>query len=90
MVKLRKMEATVREYALIDFSQVKELIPKAKNFGDPFLETERLNLEKNTSLGLGKIFVAALKGQVIGHISLGKRALRARERSLSRVHNVFD
>ena len=73
MVKLRKREVTIREYAPIDFSQVKKLILKAKNFGEPFLETELLNIKKNTSLGLGKIFVATSKGQVIGYISLGRR-----------------
>ena len=74
MVKLRKTEVTIREYAPIDFSQVKELVLKAKNFGEPFLETELLNIKKNTSLGLGKIFVVTSKGQVIGYISLGRKA----------------
>ena len=63
MVKLRKTEVTINEYAPIDFSQVKELILKPKNFGTPFFGTELLNIKKNTSLGLGKIFVATSKGK---------------------------
>jgi len=67
------MEVSIREYSSSDFSQVKELILEAENFGEPFLETEMLNIKKNTSLGLGKVFVASLEGQVIGYISLGRR-----------------
>jgi len=64
---------TIREYASSDLSQVKKLILKAENFGEPFLKNELLNIKKNTSLGLGKVFVATLKSQVIGYISLGRR-----------------
>ncbi len=67
------MEVSIREYSSSDFSQVKELILDAENFGEPFLENEMLNIKKNTSLGLGKVFVATLKERVIGYISLGRR-----------------
>jgi len=67
------LEVTLREYESNDLSQVKELILEAENFGEPFLETELLNIKKNTSLGLGKVFVAILKNRVIGYISLGRR-----------------
>jgi len=67
------LEVAIREYASTDFSRVKELILKAENFGESFLETELLNIKKNTSLGLGKVFVATLKDEVIGYISLGRR-----------------
>ena len=67
------MELSIREYSPSDLSQVRELILNAENFGEPFLETEMLNIKKNTSLGLGKVFVATFKGRVIGYISLGKR-----------------
>jgi len=67
------MDVSIREYSSADISQVKELILEAENFGEPFLENELLNIKKNTSLGLGKVFVATLKGQVIGYISLGRR-----------------
>jgi streptothricin acetyltransferase len=67
------MKVLIREYASSDFSQVKKLILDAENFGEPFLETEILNIKKNTSLGLGKIFVATIRNQVIGYISLGRR-----------------
>jgi len=63
----------IREYASSDFSQAKKLILDAENFGEPFLEIEMLNIKKNTSLGLGKIFVAAIRDQVVGYISLGRR-----------------
>ena len=63
----------IREYTSPDFPQVKKLILGAENFGEPFLETEILNIKKKTSLGLGKIFVAAIRDQVVGYISLGRR-----------------
>ena len=67
------LEAVIREYASTDFPRVRELILKAENFGESFLEAELLNIKKNTSLGLGKVFAATLKTQVIGYISLGRR-----------------
>jgi len=67
------MEFSIREYSPSDLSQVRELILNAENFGEPFLEIEMLNIKKNTSLGLGKVFVATLKRGVIGYISLGRR-----------------
>jgi GNAT superfamily N-acetyltransferase len=67
------MELTIREYTATDLSRIKELVLKAENFGKPFLETELMNIKKNTSPGLGNIFVATLKDQVIGYISLGRR-----------------
>ena len=67
------MEVLIREYTSSDFSQVKKLILDAENFGEPFLETEMLNIKKNASLGLGKIFVATIRDQVVGYISLGRR-----------------
>ena len=67
------MEVSIREYSSSDFSEVKKLILDAENFGEPFLETEILNIKKNTSLDLGKIFVATIGDQVIGYISLGRR-----------------
>lgn len=66
-------EVSIREYTPVDLPTVKELILKAKNFGKPFLETELLNIKKNTSIGLGIVFVAVMKGQVIGYISLCRR-----------------
>jgi GNAT superfamily N-acetyltransferase len=70
---LKLTELVIREYSSSDFSQVKKLILDAENFGEPFLENETLNIKKNTSPGLGKVFVATLEGQIIGYISLGKR-----------------
>ncbi len=67
------MTVLIREYASSDFPQVKKLILDAENFGEPFLETEILNIKKNTTSGLGKIFVATIGGQVVGYISLGRR-----------------
>ena len=67
------MELVIREYSSSDFPQIKKLILDAENFGEPFLENETLNIKKNSSLGFGKVFVAILKDQMIGYISLGKR-----------------
>jgi len=67
------VKVLIREYTSSDFPQVKKLILDAENFGEAFLETEMLNIKKNTSLGLGKIFVAAIRDQVVGYISLGRR-----------------
>jgi len=72
MVKV-EMEVTIKEYLTTDLPQVKKLVLEAENFGDPFLETELLHLKKNTSLGLGKVFVATLKRKVVGYISLGRK-----------------
>ena len=71
MADLNCLKINIREYAPADLSQVKELVLNAENFGEPFLEVELLNLKKNTSLGLGKIFVAAIDERVIGYVSLG-------------------
>lgn len=57
-----------REYAYSDSSQVKKLILDAENFGEPFLETEILNIKKNTTPSLGKNFVATLRDQIIDYI----------------------
>ncbi len=73
MEQVMNLVVTIREYASTDISRVKELILKAENFGEPFLETELLNIKKNTQLGLGKVFVAVLESQVIGYISLSRR-----------------
>ena len=67
------MKASIREYSYSDLAQVRDLILNAENFGKPFLENEMLNIQKNTSIGLGKVFVAVLKGEVVGYISLGIR-----------------
>ena len=67
------MKVLIREYTSSDFLHVKKLILDAENFGEPFLETEILNIKKNTSPGLGKILVAATGNQIVGYISLGRR-----------------
>jgi ribosomal protein S18 acetylase RimI-like enzyme len=67
------MKVLIKEYASSDFPQVKKLILDAENFGEPFLETEILNIKKNTIPGLGKIFAATISGQIVGYISLGRR-----------------
>ncbi len=67
------MKASIREYSPSDLAQVRDLILNAENFGKPFLENEMLNIKKNTSIGLGKVFVAVLEGEVVGYISLGKK-----------------
>ena len=67
------MKVSIREYSESDFPQLKKLILEAENFGDPFLENEVLNIKKNTTSGLGKVFVAAVGNQVVGFISLGRR-----------------
>jgi len=58
------MKVLIREYNSSDFPQVKKLILDAENFGEPFLETEILNIKKNTTLGLGKVFVATVSDQI--------------------------
>lgn len=73
MANLIESEVSIREYESADFAQVKELILKAENFGEPFLETELLNIKKNTSPDFGRIFVATWRSRVIGCISLGRR-----------------
>ena len=60
------IELEIREYASSDQPQVRRLILEADNFGEPFLETEILNIKKNTIPGLGQIFVASLRDRVVG------------------------
>ncbi len=67
------MKSSIREYLPADFDAVRTLIRGAENFGEPFLDTELLNIKKNTTQGLGKIFVATLEGEIVGFISLGRR-----------------
>lgn len=67
------MKVTIREYLPKDLTAVKALILEAENFGEPFLESELLHIKKNTSLGLGKVFVATLKDRIVGYVSLGRR-----------------
>jgi ribosomal protein S18 acetylase RimI-like enzyme len=67
------MKVTIREYLPKDLTAVKALILEAENFGEPFLESELLHINKNTSLGLGKVFVATLKNRIVGYVSLGRR-----------------
>jgi streptothricin acetyltransferase len=67
------MKVLIREYTSSDLPQVKKLILDAENFGEPFLENEILNIKKNTTLGLGKVFVATTRGRIIGYVSLGRR-----------------
>jgi streptothricin acetyltransferase len=67
------MKVLIREYTSSDLPQVKKLILDAENFGEPFLENEILNIKKNTTLGLGKVFVATTRSLIVGYISLGRR-----------------
>jgi GNAT superfamily N-acetyltransferase len=67
------MTIAIRDYRPSDVDEVRTLVLEAENFGEPFLETELLNIKKNTTAGLGKIFVATLEGEVVGFISLGRR-----------------
>jgi GNAT superfamily N-acetyltransferase len=67
------MTIAIRDYRPSDVNEVRTLVLEAENFGEPFLETELLNIKKNTTAGLGKIFVATLEGEVVGFISLGRR-----------------
>jgi GNAT superfamily N-acetyltransferase len=78
----------IREYSSADLSQIKKLILEAENFGDPFLETEILNIKKNVELGLGQVFVAVQGDNIIGYISLGRRvfALMIDSIIVGRVH----
>jgi ribosomal protein S18 acetylase RimI-like enzyme len=66
------MTIVIRDYQPADVDEVRTLVLDADNFGQPFLETELLNIKKNTTAGLGKIFVATLKGEIVGFISLGR------------------
>jgi GNAT superfamily N-acetyltransferase len=73
MSRLQLKKALIRHYSPSDFPQVKELILEAENFGEPFLSSEVMNIKKNTTLGLGAVFVAVLNNQIIGYLSLGQR-----------------
>jgi GNAT superfamily N-acetyltransferase len=67
------MKISIRVYSASDLPHLEKLILLAKNFGEPFLENEMLNIKKNTTPGLGKIFVATVGEKVVGFISVGRR-----------------
>jgi GNAT superfamily N-acetyltransferase len=73
MAGLKNAESITREYSVADLARLREMMLKAENFGEPFLETELLHLKKNTELSLSRPFVAVVEDQVVGFTSLGRR-----------------
>ena len=67
-----KGELKIREYKEEDFPVLRPLIIEAENFGEPFMESEMLNIKRDSITDFGHIYVAALGNVVVGYITLRK------------------
>ena len=61
---------TIRNYTEADLPALRKIILEAENFGEPFLESELLNLKKDSIPDFGIVFVAIIKNKVVGYITL--------------------
>ncbi len=60
----------IREFEKDDITTLRDLILDAENFGDPFLNSEMLNIRRDSISDFGRVFIATLKGEVVGYITL--------------------
>jgi GNAT superfamily N-acetyltransferase len=60
----------IREFEEGDLPALRCLILDAENFGEPFLEPEMLNIERDGVPEFGRVYVAAVDGEVVGYITL--------------------
>ena len=67
-----KGELKIREYKEEDLPVLRPLIIEAKNFGEPFMESETLNIKRDSISDFGHVYVAALGNVVVGYITLRK------------------
>ncbi len=67
-----KGELNIREYREEDLPALQSLIIKAENFGDPFMDSEMLNIDRDSIPDFGRVYVAALGNVVVGYIALRK------------------
>ena len=67
-----KGELIIREFRQEDLSDLRSLILEAENFGEPFMDSEMLNLKRDGISDFGHVYVAALENKIIGYITLRK------------------
>ena len=67
-----KGEIKIREYKDEDIPVLRPLIIEAENFGEPFMESEMLNIKRDSISDFGHVYVAALGNVVVGYITLRK------------------
>jgi predicted N-acetyltransferase YhbS len=60
----------IREFEKDDITTLRDLILNAENFGGPFLNSEMLNIRRDSISDFGRVLVATLKGEVVGYITL--------------------
>jgi ribosomal protein S18 acetylase RimI-like enzyme len=69
----KEMKLKIRALKNEDLPMLRTLILEAENFGEPFLGTELRTLKWDSIPDLGKVFVATVKNQPVGYISLRKK-----------------
>jgi len=67
-----KGELIIREFREEDLADLRSLILEAENFGEPFMDSEMLNVKRDGISDFGRVYVAALENIVIGYITLRK------------------
>jgi ribosomal protein S18 acetylase RimI-like enzyme len=60
----------IREFEKDDIITLRDLILDAENFGGPFLNSEMLNIRRDSISDFGRVFVATFKGEVVAYITL--------------------
>lgn len=63
---------TIREFKDEDLTSLHNLILNAENFGEPFLKPEQLNIRRDSIPEFGRVYVACLKSEIAGYITLRK------------------
>jgi len=63
---------TIRIFKQDDLPSLNNLILKADNFGEPFLEAELLNIRRDSNPDFGRVYVALLNENIVGYITLRK------------------
>jgi ribosomal protein S18 acetylase RimI-like enzyme len=62
--------ALIRDLREGDLQGLLQLAEETENFGPEAVDTERLDISRDSLPGLGKVFVAEVSGRVIGYLAL--------------------
>jgi len=60
----------IREFEEGDLPSLRRIILDAENFGEPFLESEMLNIGRDGVPEFGRVYVAEVDGEVVGYTTL--------------------
>lgn len=69
---MMKGELMIREYEKADLPDLRSLILEAENFGEPFMESEMMNIKRDGISDFGHVYVAAFGSEVVGYVTLRK------------------